>query len=272
MITFYRKYFLEIITIKIFIVLSVWWGILFFIFGAELSDQNLIWAACYQIMAIWGAILGFIVSNKWGGIKSVAGRAMLLFAGGLLFQVIGQSTFSFYGLFLDYEIPYPSLADVGFFGSVILYILGALELYKLSGANFSIKLSINKLWAIVFPAVALVISYLFFLKNYEFDWTNPLIIFLDFGYPFGEAIYVSVTILVYLFSKNILGGIMRLPILMILFALIAQYFAEFNFLYTFANETWINGGYGDFLYLLSYFIMSYSLIHVGTVLKKIKQS
>lgn len=269
---FFRKYILEIITVLLFAILTIWWGILFFVFSATLSYPNMIWAAFYQTMAVWGMFWGFIISYKWGGVKSVFGRAILLLATGMLFQVIGQSTFSFYGLFLNVEIPYPSFADLGFFGSVIFYILGVLELYKLSGATFSFKATKNKLWAVFLPAAMLAVSYVLFLRSYEFDWNNPLIVFLDFGYPFGEAIYVSIAILVYLLSKHVLGGMMRIPILMILFALVAQYVAEFNFLYTFLNETWINGGYGDFLYLLSYFVMSYSLIYTGTMLRKIKQS
>ena len=111
-----------------------------------------------------------------------------------------------------------------------------------------------------------------FLKNYEFDWSNLLKVFLDFGYPLGQAFYVSLALLTFLLSKEFLGGLMKPKVLIILFALAVQYMADYNFLTQVNNGTWINGGYGDYIYLLAYFLMTIALINLGSVFEKIQES
>ncbi|MBI4225117.1 MAG: hypothetical protein HY617_02185 [Candidatus Sungbacteria bacterium] len=254
------KSFLTAVTFILFAALTIWWIMLLFL-GNE--EQNLIWAASYQAVALWGGISGlFIISRLWGGLKSVMGRAITYFSLGLLFQVFGQSVFSFYNITLHIQIPYPSFADIGFFGSIPFYIYGTVLLGKASRISISLKSFRNKLQAIVIPLLLLVISYVSFLLDYQVDFSNKLRILLDFGYPIGQAIYVSIAILVYILSRNILGGIMKNKIILVLIALVVQYVADYNFLYQNLRGTWINGGYGDYIYLFSYFVMSLALVRL----------
>ena len=262
----------KIVTIFLFAILSIWWIILFFYFKASLENANLIWAACYQAVSIWGGMWGLLIAHKWGGLKSIVGRAIFFFALGLLFQTFGQTVFSIYGLFLQVPIPYPSLADIGFFGSIPCYVYAVFELGKASGVIISIKSFGKKLLALLIPLLGLSISYSIFLRSYEFDWSFPLRIFLDFGYPLGQVTYVSFVALVYVFSRNFLGGVMKNRVLFILIALIAQYVADYNFLYQFSVNSWVNGGYGDYIYLVSYFFMALGLIGLATTLRNLKDS
>ena len=234
------------------------------------TDNNLqIWAASYQIVAWCGAIIGFIFASKWGGFKSLLGRAVIGFSIGLLLQSFGQSVFSWY-FYTGNTLPYPSLADLGFFGSIPFYIYGISCLSKVAGANFSLRSSVNKFWAIFLPAAILIASYAVFLRGYQFDPTQPwLKAFLDFGYPLGQAVYISIAILAYIFSKNILGGIMRAVIMSFIIALVAQYVADYTFLYQSMHNTFVGGGIDDCLYLLAYFLMSISLVRLGVVFHQI---
>jgi hypothetical protein len=59
---------------------------------------------------------------------------------------------------------------------------------------------------------------------------------------------------------------------MILVALLIQYIADYNFLHEAYYGTWVNGGYGDYIYLLSYFTMSFALINFGSAYEQIKNS
>jgi hypothetical protein len=190
------------------------------------------------------------------------GRAILAFAIGLLLQTFGQTVFSFYNLVSQVEIPYPSLADLGFFGSIPLYVYGTLMLAKASGVNVSLKTFSSKIQAIVIPLVLLGFSYSLFLRGYEFDWSSPLRVFLDFGYPLGQAFYVSLALLAYLLTKKTLGGIMKNKVLFILIALVVQYVADYNFLTQAYAGTWQNGGYGDLIYLTAYLFMAIGLIQL----------
>ena len=223
-------------------------------------------------MALFGGIVGVVVSHHWGGRKSLIGRAVLYFSIGLLLQSFGQIVDSYYNFFHNQVIPYPSLGDVGFMGSVIAYILGAALLVRASGFKFSFKSAYGRLIAFGVPLVLLVGSYMMFLQSYTFDWSNLTKIVLDFGYPLGQALYVSLALIVLIMSSNFLGGVMKKPIFFLLVALVFQYFSDFTFLYQANLGTWHVGGLNDYLYFLSYFLMTLSLINIGGVFKLIKEA
>ena len=261
------------IAVALFLILTVWW----FLLNPFSSDDSLvhskyIWGSCYQIIAIWGGVCGLFISKSFGGFKSFLGKSLIFFSLGLLFQSLGQSFYSYYNLFANVQAPYPSFGDVGFFGSIIFYIFGVIYLARVSGVKFSLGFFHNKLQAVLIPLVMLILSYIIFLKDYMFDWSDKLKIFLDFGYPLGQAFYVSLAILTLILSRKILGGIMRKPIILFLIALIMQYVSDFNFLYQASHETWFVGGYGDFLYMFSYLLMTLSIVQIGYVLKSIRET
>lgn len=249
--------------IAVFVVLLLWWVYLLLAgYTEDTQHKNLIWAASYQLIAFLGGLWGLVISGSWGGKKSVMGRSIIAFAVGLLLQTFGQTVFSVYNLFLEVAIPYPSIADIGYFGSIPFYIYGILLLAKASGVNISLQSYGKKIQAIIIPLIMLALSYYFFLRDYEYDGNGPLKAFLDFGYPLGQAIYVSIAILTYILSKKVLGGTMRGRVLFVLLALVAQYVADSNFLYQAINLTWYNGGYGDLLYMIAYTLMAFGLLHL----------
>ena len=265
--SFKKSSLAENTNIIFFVVLLIWWMVLFFGFDTQLEKQNLYWAASYQLIAIWGVIWGIFASKKWGGLKSVMGKSIAFFTTGLFLQVFGQSSFSFYNLILKVEIPYPSIPDIGYFGSIPFFILGGIYLGKAAGVQFSLNSFFNKIQVVAIPAFMVALSYIFFLRDYSFSEISPLQIFLDFGYPIGQAFYISIAILVYLLSKNFLGGIMKYKVLLILFGLVMQYISDYNFLFQNLKGTWINGGYGDVLYMFTYFLMTYGLIKIANVFR-----
>ena len=114
----FNSLFVRKIAVILFLLLSLWWVYVSFILNNESINSNLFWAASYQLMALFGAIFGSIISKSWGGFKSIVGRTIAFFSIGLFLQVFGQSVFSFYNLILEVEIPYPSLADIGYFFSI----------------------------------------------------------------------------------------------------------------------------------------------------------
>ncbi|EKE03773.1 MAG: hypothetical protein ACD_20C00153G0002 [uncultured bacterium] len=261
------------VSILVFLLLSLWWLINPIVIPLSYKIRFFgDFPSLYGIMALWGGICGIYISNKWGGIKSTMGKVLFVFSLGLFAQEFGQIIYAYFSFYKHIEVPYPSLGDLGYFGSIPLYIAGVIFLAKAAGADLSLKNFAHRLQAILIPLVLLVISYLIFLKGYEFDWSNPLKIFLDFGYPFGQAIYISLALLTYLLSRNILGGIMKNKILFILFALLVQYVSDFTFLYQSSKGTWQAGGINDYMYLVSYFLMTLGLLQFNTVLTKLRQA
>jgi hypothetical protein len=222
-----------------------------------LSD---IFTLTYGFIALFGSVLGLKISNKWGGKKSIMGNATLLFSLGLLAQEFGQLSYAFYIYILKINVPYPSIGDIGYFGSIPCYIAGIIMLGKASGTHIGLHSFKNKLQAIFIPLFMLFAGFYLFLSNYQFDWSNPIAILLDFGYPLGEAIYISIAILVYLLSRNVLGGIMKNKILFLIFALTVQFVADYMFLYQVKNNAWSVSGINDYIYLVSYTLMSLGLL------------
>jgi len=254
----------------LFIFFTFSWFFINFSFESNSFWHNL-FSDTYGIVAAFGGLWGLRIGERWGGLKSVMGKAIGFFSLGLLFQAFGQFIYSIYYLFLQVEVPYPSLGDLGYFGSIPFYIYAVLMLAKASGVRISLKSFGNKIQAVLIPVLGLVISYYVFLRGYEFDWSAPLVIFLDFGYPLGQAVYIILAILTFLLSRRVLGGIMRGKILLILLALVIQYIADFMFLYQFSREAWSAGGINDLTYLIAYFIMTYSLIQLKLVSDKLRQ-
>ena len=257
----------------LFVGLLLWWMLL-----SSMGDSDAvlaakgIWGASYQAVALWGGVWGLVIARSWGGTKSIMGRAIVALSAGLLLQVFGQSVFSYYNLFAGVEMPYPSLADVGYFGSIPLYAYGILMLGRASGIRLSWKTIASQAQILIIPAAILGFSYFNFLRGYEFDWTDPLRVFLDFGYPLGQAFYVSIALLTYLMSKSTLGGAMKTKVLFILLALAVQYLADYNFLLQAAAGSWGVSGYGDVIYLSAYFLMALGLIQLKAHLIKTKSA
>jgi len=264
---------LTFIVVIIFFVLTAWWFYLNpFSNDPSLVSNKYIWGSYYQILAIIGGIVGIIISRSFGGFKSWLGKSVLFLAIGLFLQSFGQSVYSYFNIVAQVQAPYPSIGDIGYFGSVIAYILGVLCLARVSGAKFSLKLYRNKIQALLLPLIMLLGSYAVFLRSYQFDWTNWLKIFLDFGYPLGQAFYVSIAILTLILTRNMLGGVMKKPMVLILISLIIQYVSDSNFLFQANNGSWLVAGYGDFLYMASYLMMTISIIQIGSALNDLKNN
>lgn len=257
------------VAVVFFVLVFVWWISIYPVSGKS-SFNNYIFAGTYGLMAFWGGIWGISIAKHWGGFKSVIGKAIIMLSIGLLFQEFGQIVFTAYYFLLKVEIPYPSLADLGFFGSIPFYIFGIFFLAKAAGSQFVLKKMHGKMQAFLLPAIMLITSYFAFLQKYEFDWSNPLKIFLDFGYPLGQAIYVSIALLTYTLSKNILGGIMKSKIFFFLVAFLMQYISDYNFLLQNIRGSWVNGAYGDYLYFVAYFLMTMGILQMQTVYKQLK--
>jgi hypothetical protein len=235
------------------------------------SSLRELFSASYGVVAFWGALLGFGISGRWGGLKSAVGKALFFFSLGLLFQVFGQAVYSYYSLFLHVEIPYPSLGDVGYFGSVILYIYGSLLIAKVTGIGFSLKTSfLAKLVSVMLPLAILAASYFLLIRGVSDGTEDLLTKVLNFGYPLGQAVYLAITLLAYFLSKNILGGIMKDKILLLLFALTFQYVADFMFIYLNNAGVWTTAGLNELTYLVAYFVMAQSLLKFGRALYEFK--
>ncbi len=188
------------------------------------------------------------------------GKTLILFSLGLLGQLFGQIMYSYYIYFLKIEVPYPSIGDIGYFVTPLFYSFALINLAKACGVSYNLKKIKYQLVALIVPVVLLSIVYNIFLKGYEFDWSQPIKIFLDFWYPLGGSIYIGLAVLVLLLSKGLLGGIMKPKVLMLIFALLMQFGADFYFLYEAYYGKYYPGSGNDFVMMIAYFFMNIALI------------
>lgn len=268
--TFYRSKTAVFIGVY-FVSVTVWW-LSIYARGVSAGSEALLFSIVYPLMSLIGGLYGLWVAKKWGGLKSSLGRSITLFALGLLMQYLGQTVYTYYIFVRSIDVPYPSWGDIGYFGSVLLYLVGALSLIQATYSKFSLATTKDKFWAIIIPFIILNGCIAVFLRGYDFEWSEPLKTFLDFGYPLFEALYISVALGVYLLSRNFLGGIIRAPIFALVLALGLQYFSDFTFLLQANLGTWQILGPNEYLYFVSYTAMTFALLQLGIALQRFKQS
>lgn len=261
---------LQIILTIVYLVFVGWW----ISFQSVVSQQGVSvqrFGATYGVVALIGGLIGLTASRKWGGYKTVLGRALLVYALGLLAQEAGQIIYTCYIYGAKIQIPYPSWGDAAYFGSVLLYIYATILLCKAVGVRFSLQRKTYKLVAFIVFAAILSTSYFVFLHHHQYDWHKPLTVFLDLGYPLGQAIYISLAVTAYLLSRRMLGGIMRTGILIIILALVVQYISDFTFLYQSSRGTWQAGHWNDLSYLTAYFILATAMVNFRLIYGKLRQ-
>lgn len=258
------------IAVLIFTSFTIWWIILQFMNLPQDSLYNQWFGGTYGIVALWGGIWGILIARRWGWPQSVMGKSIFFFALGLLSQEIGQLIYTFYISFLHQPIPYPSIGDWFFWSTLPLYALGVIYLGRASGAHISLRTIKGKFLAILIPSAILLLCYIVFLNGYTFNWSDPVKILIDFGVPIGEVIYISLALITYILTKGILGGVMKSKVLFILIALLAEFAADWVFLYQASRNTWYTGGINDYMYFCAYFLMAFGIIQFQTILHKLK--
>ncbi len=261
------------ITISLFAALSVWWLYVQYLSltgNPSFDTVGQSFAATYGIVALWGGCIALVVSKKWGFLSSLFGRSLFAFSIGLFLQEFGQLAYSYYIYFMKIDIPYPSLGDLGYFGSVFFYIYGAYLLLKFLSISAKGRNIANKILMVLAPLVLLSVSYFLFLKDHEFTPGFSLVNILDIGYPLFQCFYVSLAFASLLFLGPQFSGTMKRGVLMILVALVSQYISDFVFLFKASRGTYVTGGVTDYLYLVSYFLMSLAIIELDLVFRRLK--
>jgi hypothetical protein len=250
---------LQIFITLVFIGFVGWW--ISFQSGLKAQGLSVQWfEGVYGLIALFGSIIGFVTARRWGGHKTVLGKALLFFSFGLLAQEAGQLILNYYIYVSKIQIPYPSLGDIAYSVSTLSYLCGGLFLAKAVGIKYSLKSTKYRALAGIVPLVLFIASFVIFLHHYVYDFHHPLTVFLNLFYPLGDATYIAMGIVAFLLSRKMLGGIMRAGILILILALILQYSADFSFLYASSRASYLAGNHVDLLYLISYFVTTTALI------------
>ena len=253
------KFALKFLVIGLFTAYSLWWLYIMAFAGPEDSIRDY-FSDTYGIVAGLGGFLGLIFAHKWDGCKSYVGKALIFFSAGLFFQFLGQLSYTIEFYAYGIENSYPSFGEIFFFSGIFFYIFGVWYVAKSAGTTISLKGFGKILAATIFPLLMIAFSYFMFINGTDFESYGLVANVLTFAYPIGQAIYVSLAILTFFLAFNVVGGTMRRRVFFILVACIFQYAADSTFLYKTIQDTWVPAGVSEYMFVVSYFLMSMAFL------------
>jgi hypothetical protein len=245
-----------------FVLMVIYWFAIQ-ISGIKTLPINLFYSFATAVLAFFGGVMGLRISRHWGGTKSAVGKAVLLMSLGTTSWSLGNFVWSFCNFVLHTELPYPSLADVGYALAVPLWAVGVFYLSRATGVKFSLRKAGGRVYFILLPLLAAAFSYYFLYViargSTITDGGSMLKIFLDFYYPIGDWVILTMSFLVFGLSLQYLGGRLRLPIFITLLGFLAMFAADFSFSYTTTVGTYYNGNYADLLFAVAMYIISFGV-------------
>lgn len=240
-------------------VIVLWWLFLFFT-GSVNNLNNYLFAFCFGLIPLFGGIFGIVNFNKWGFFKSFIGKGLLFISLGLATWGIGQVIFSYYNLFLNVEVPYPSLADASFILSWPLWGVGVFYLSKATGMKFGLRSKIGQSTFLIIPLITIALSYYFLViiarDGVLADSGGYFKLFFDLAYPIGDVVILTMVALVYILSFNYLGGKFKVAINLILIGFVINYIADFSFSYSTTVETFFSANWVDLVFATAMFTLS----------------
>ena len=237
-----------------FVFIFVWWAFFFVTGKANAGGEVTLGGALYQfafgLIPLIGGVLGILKSKKWGGLKSYVGRALLFISIGAVCWGIGQMFWSlYYNIFTSVDVPYPSLADVGYSLSFPFLALGLISLSKATGARFSLKHPGGKVLALCITIIGIIAAYYLLIvvaRGGVIDFTEgALKLFFDLAYPLGDLVIFLFSALIYGLSFKYLGGRYKIAILSVLLGQLVLFFGDFTFSYTTTVGSYYNGHWVD---------------------------
>lgn len=257
------------INLVIFLIFTAWWLVIKIFFPDNFFQKEL-WSDLYWLMALCGGLLGLVNARVCGYWKTSMGRALIFFSIGLFCQVFGQVLYVYYSLVHDYQVMYPSLGDLGYSATILLYVVGVIYLGK------SIRVSLVRFWRhlwlimLIFVLIFGALSYPMFLHSFQalkISWWGMVL--GVFSVVVG-AFYLSLAIFNYFFSQEKMMGVFGLEIKFVFFALLLQFFSDYIFWYEFGGPGYFSADWSDMVYLVAYFLMGVSIIKLRSGFENIK--
>jgi hypothetical protein len=229
------------------------------------SIYNFLYSFLFSLIPLLGGFAAMVKANVWGRLKSNVGTAVFFIGLGLFSWGAGSMVWSYYNIFSNIVAPYPSYADLGFLLSIPFWAIGVIYLSRATGAKFGMKKNKGKAILVLVPPMIVAASYYLLVVvarggviTEAFD--NNLKLFLDIAYPSGDAIILTLSLVILGLSFNYLGGQYKLSILSILFGFGFMYLADFIFSYTTALGTFYNGNWGDLFFTIALFLITFGIL------------
>ncbi len=212
------------------------------------------------IIPLIGGLIGLRNAFKWGGLTSVVGKSSLALSMGTIAWAGGMIIWNYYLFFTTVEVPYPSSADIIFILSWPFWSYGIWKLSEAIGIKFALRKMNKAFFIIPLTLIALSVYLSIFVARGGITYENNAIkLFFDLFYPLGDIVILTVTASVYLVLRKFLGGVYKIPIMILFVGFLLNYLGDFIFVFTTSKETYFNGHIVDLLYTTSMFALSLGL-------------
>lgn len=204
------------------------------------------------ILTLVAAWIG-IDTARFFSFKSSFGKAMLLISLGVLSWGLGNLAFFVYNMFMNIEVPYPSLADVGYLGMIPLANYGLFILLK----SIKFRLDAKTIVKIVIPILAVfAVIFPLFIYGKLAEEASLLTKFLNILYPLGDVLFLSLSLVILTLAYK---SVLFKPLGIISLGFIIEAFADFAFSYTTATGIYYTGYWTDILFCMAFFVIGVGL-------------
>lgn len=229
------------------------------------STYNFLYSFLFGLIPLIGGIFGIIKSKDWGRFQSDVGKGLFFVSLGLFAWGMGAMVWSYYNFFLAVPAPYPSLADLGFGPSIILYGIGAIYLSRYSGASYGIQNKYLKIFSVIAPIFILFISYYILVviaRDGVLIGVSELSVktVLDVLYPFGDFLALSLAVVLSGLSVKYMSGKYVAEVIAVYLGLAVMFIGDTIFSYTTTIGTFYNGNFGDLVLTLGLFLLTYGAL------------
>jgi len=238
--------------------------------GWRTTDWNYMCNIFVGLPPFIGGFIGIIGSKHWGLFNTNIGKAIFFFSIGLFSWGSGNMIWAYYNFFQNVGVPYPSLADLGYFPAYFFWITGIIFLSRATGARIKLLNNNKKLLFLIIPISILVFSdyYLLFIVKRIFDSDTPIQAFLDFYYPSMDIVILTFAIIIFGLSVNFFRGKYKLSLFAILTGFVVLFIADFTFSYTTTFNIYYNGSIPDVLFTFGQALLTWGTLSFYLTPKK----
>ncbi len=252
------------ISIVYVIAMVIFWFCIFALKGTT-GKFNYLFSFLIALLPFAGGMIAIYNSKPELGLRGFLSKGIFFLGLGLLCWGFGELIWSYYNFVLHVSAPYPSWADLGFAPSVFFYCVGVIYLARAAGADLGLQRKFAKFFIIAAPVIMFALSYYLLVviarEGILYTSGDPILkSILDIAYPLGDFISLTVAIVISGLSFKSLMPEYKTAIVSLLVGLSVMFAADLMFSYTTTRLTYYNGNFGDLLFVIALFFLTFGAL------------
>ncbi len=216
------------------------------------------------LLPFLGGLFALLYENKSSERKGFIDKGIFFAGLGLFLWGCGEVIWSYYNFVQGVAAPYPSFADLGFAPSVFFYCIGAVYLARAAGADVGLERKYAKLFILIASIAMFAVSYYVLVvvvrQGVLVHSGDPVLkSIFDLAYPVGDFVSLTAAVVLSGLSFRYIAKEYHLAIVSVLAGLAMMFIADSVFSYTTSIGTYFNGDFGDLIFTLALFLLSFGV-------------